>query len=401
MRYYVEAYGCTMNQGETRMLAEELNGCGHTEVEDPGDADVAVIGTCVVISKTEERMKRRIEELSEICSEVKVTGCLTTTKTDEKIAMSSNVDYIEPDNIGMSFEPDDGLIGVIPIASGCIGDCSYCITKLARGYLKSRSPKDIKCRFERLLESSTWEIQLTCQDTASYGRDIGYSLPGLLSDLLQSEKDFRIRIGMMNPDTAYPIKDEIKSLLKDKRIYKFLHLPLQSGSKKVLEAMNRNYSPENWISLVREFREKFPEITISTDVIAGYPGETEDDFQKTIDLIEEARPDIVNVTRFSARPGTEANSSSSKLHSRKKKVRSKKLTELRFNISRERNKDHVGKKMEATVLEEGKGDTLKARTDNYKVVVIDENASFIGKRVKVEIVGAEDVYLKGRLIRPV
>ncbi|MFW6305252.1 MAG: tRNA (N(6)-L-threonylcarbamoyladenosine(37)-C(2))-methylthiotransferase [Candidatus Saliniplasma sp.] len=402
MRYYFEAYGCTMNQGETRMLAEEMNRHGHIEVDSPEKADIALIGTCIVISKTEERMKRRIKELSEICSKVKVTGCLTTTRKNELMDISDNIEKVVPNDVALSIHPEPSLIGVIPIATGCYGECSYCVTKLARGNLKSRDPEDIKCRFEKLLDSSAWEIQLTCQDTASYGEDINYSFPELVYKLLEIDEDYRVRIGMMNPDTAMPIKEEIKNILNDNRIYKFLHIPLQSGSESVLRDMNRKYTPEDWIKLITEFRQEFPDLTLSTDIITGFPGETNDDFDKTLDILKESIPDIINVTRFSPRPGTEAMDRPNKVHSRIKKDRSRELTDLRFKISRERNERYVGRCMQATILEEGKGDSLKGRTDNYKVVVLNKNdSSLIGKRVEVDIIDAEDVYLEAELNRAI
>ncbi|MGM0404656.1 MAG: tRNA (N(6)-L-threonylcarbamoyladenosine(37)-C(2))-methylthiotransferase [Thermoplasmatota archaeon] len=400
MKYYLEAYGCTMNQGETQMLAENLNSQGHVQVNSPRDADLAVIGTCVVISKTEERMKRRIKELSEKCSKVMVTGCLTSINNGELDLISDNIEKVVPKDIALSVSPKPGLVGVIPIATGCLGECSYCITKIARGPLNSREPDDIKCRFEQLVKSSAWEIQITCQDTASYGKDINSSLPELIYKLLEIEKESRIRIGMMNPDTAIPIKEEIKNILNHERIYKFLHIPLQSGSEQVLKDMNRRYTPEDWIKLVKEIRKKFPDLTLSTDIITGFPGEEEDDFNKTLEILKDTEPDIINVTRFSPRPGTEAINKSNKVHSRIKKKRSKELTELRFKISRDRNERYKGRRMLVTILEEGKGDSLKGRTDNYKVVVLNKNdSSLIGKRVVVDIVDAKEVYLEAELIK--
>ena len=400
MKYYLEAYGCTMNQGETQMFAENLNSQGHVQVDKLEDADMAVIGTCVVISKTEERMKRRIKELSEKCSKVKVTGCLTSINNDGLDDISDDIEIVVPNDMPLSVNPRKDLVGIIPIATGCLGNCSYCITKIARGPLNSRHLDDIICRFEQLVKSSTWEIQLTCQDTASYGKDINSSLPELIHKLLEMDEDFRIRIGMMNPDTSIIIKEEIKDILNDDRIYKFLHIPLQSGSKSVLNDMNRQYTPEDWIKLVNEFRKEFSDLTLSTDVITGFPGEENYDFDKTVEIIRDVKPDIINVTRFSPRPGTEAMEKTNKVHSRVKKKRSKELTKLRFKISHQRNERYVGKRMNTTILEEGKGDTLKGRTDNYKVVVINEDdKSLIGKRVEVDIVDAKDVYLEAELIK--
>lgn len=396
-----------MNQGETEMIAESLKEKGHRRVDSLEDADQALIGTCVVIQKTEKRMKRRIEELQKEVSKVMVSGCLSSISNgssgrskDNFAYLESLLDFIQPQEVKMTSSPmEDNIIGTIPIASGCYGNCTYCITKIARGSLTSRPPERIKKRFKELVSSSAKEIRLTCQDTALYGKDISTDLNELLEQLLDIEGDYRIRVGMMNVDALKEIKDDFMELMHDERIYTFLHLPLQSGSDPILKKMNRNYDVDGWKELTKEFREEFPELTLSTDVIVGFPEETEEDFERTKKVIEQAKPDIVNVTRFSPRPGTRAAEMDNKVHSREKKRRSKEMTKLRFQISRELNREYVGKETTVLVLEKGKNDSLKARMDNYKVVVLkNEDEDLIGERVKVNIKKAEDVYLLGERI---
>ncbi|MFW5946194.1 MAG: tRNA (N(6)-L-threonylcarbamoyladenosine(37)-C(2))-methylthiotransferase [Candidatus Natronoplasma sp.] len=404
MKFYVESYGCTMNQGETEMIAESLEKEGHIQVHSPDEADKALIGTCVVIKKTEERMKRRIEELEKKCSEVIVAGCLSSTHKEEMQKRCPTIDFIQPSDVEMSKKPlrsqEDSIIGTIPISSGCLGDCSYCITRLARGKIESRPLPEIKARFEQLLSDSTKEIRLTSQDAALYGKDLNMDLTELLSELLKIKGDYRLRIGMMNIDTLKPIKPKFMGLMEDERIYKFLHIPLQSGSDKILEKMNRNYTVEEWKKTAKEFRDRFPDLTLSTDVIVGFPGETERDFRKTKKIVKETKPDVINVTRFSPREGTTAADMKDKVHSRKKKQRSKQMTDLRFEISRELNERYVGRRTDILVSEKGKGDSLKGRMDNYKVVVIkEEKDETIGKRKEVEIKSAEDIYLVGELTK--
>jgi len=404
MKFYVESYGCTMNQGETEMIAESLEKDGHVQVDSPEKADKALIGTCVVIKKTEERMKRRIEELEKKCPEVIVAGCLSSTHKEEMKERCPTLDFIQPSDVEMSKKPlkskENSVIGTIPISSGCSGNCTYCLTRVARGEIKSRPLLEIKERLEQLLSTSTKEIQLTSQDTALYGRDLNIDLTDLLKELLKIEEDYRLRIGMMNVDTLEPIKQDLLDLMKDERIYKFLHLPLQSGSNKILKKMNRNYTVEKWEKTAEKFREKFPDLMLSTDVIVGFPGETEKDFEKTKDTIMNVKPDIINVTRFSPREGTKAAEMENKVHSRKKKERSKQMTELRFKISRELNERYVGRISDVLFLEEGKGDSLKGRMNNYKVVVIKkENPEIIGEWREVKIRSAEDIYLLGEIIR--
>ncbi len=408
MKFYVESYGCTMNQGETEMIAESWEHEGEERVDSLEEADKALIGTCVVIGKTEERMKRRIEEIQKEVSKVVVSGCLPSIDSSEEVEKMfsrspsrCDLDLLEPHDVKMTLpvERDDGPIGTIPIASGCYGDCSYCITKLARGNLKSRQLEKIKRRFKELLSDSKKEIRLTCQDTALYGRDLSTDINELLEELLEVKGDYRVRVGMMNVDTLKKIKNRFIELMEDERIYSFLHLPLQSGSDPILERMNRKYTAEEWKNITKEFREKFPDLTLSTDVIVGFPGESEENFEKTKKLIKEAEPDIVNVTRFSPREGTKAAEMEEKVHSREKKRRSKEMTELRFEISRNLNERYVGRKTNALVLEKGKGDSLKARMDNYKVVVLkNEDEELIGEHIDIEIKGAEDIYLVGEKI---
>jgi len=402
MKFYVESYGCTMNQGETEMIAERLEEEGHIQVYSPDEADKALIGTCVVIKKTEERMKRRIEELEEKCSEVLIAGCLSSTHKEEMQKRCSTVDFIQPSDVEMSKKPlkskTDSTVGTIPISSGCLGNCTYCITRLARGKIESRPLPEIKARFEQLLSFSAKEIRLTSQDAALYGRDINKDLNELLSELLNIGGDYRLRIGMMNVDTLKPIKSGFMGLMEDERIYKFLHIPLQSGSDKILKKMNRNYTGGGWKKTAEEFRDRFPDLTLSTDVIVGFPGETEEDFRKTKEIVKETKPDIINVTRFSPREGTKAVEMEDKVHSRKKKERSKQMTDLRFEISRELNERYVGRRTDILVTEKGKEDSLKGRMDNYKVVVIkEEKDEIIGERKEVEIKSAEDIYLLGEL----
>lgn len=405
MKFYAEAYGCTMNRGETEMLAESWQREGHERVDRPEDADRALIGTCVVIRKTEERMKRRIKELHEICGDVVVTGCITTARSDELKKACPECESIAPSDIEITTSENrsEGEIkGIVPIATGCTGNCHYCITRIARGPLRSRPVSEIVDRFKSLLDQGLKEIQITCQDTASYGRDINSTLPELLQRLAEFKGNHRIRVGMMNPDTSMNILDELLNTYDAPQIYKFLHLPLQSGSDEILEKMNRKYTVDDWAHIVDEFKERFPDMTLSTDVIVGYPGERGRDFEKTKDIIEKNRPDILNVTRFSPRPGTVADQIGDledKVHSREKKKRSKELSDIHRTISSEKNREHIGETVETLILSKGKKNTFKGRTDDYRMVVV-ENISekHIGRWINVKINSSGEVYLKGKQV---
>ncbi len=394
MRCYVEAYGCTMNQAETRMLVRDHLARGYRMVGSPGEADVSIIGTCVVIRKTEERMRRRIAELSSLCESVIVTGCLTHRMKGCGTAM-----IVAPGDIPMvAGDHFDTVIDAIPISSGCTGNCAYCITKLVRGELRSRPAEDIDNIFRSMVAGGVREIRLACQDTASYGLDLGTGLPGLLRRLLEAPGNHRVRIGMMNPDTGMDILEELVEIMEDRRIYKFLHIPLQSGDDTILESMNRRYTVDDFMNLVSRVRKKHTDLTLSTDVITGFPGETEEQFLNTINIISRIRPDVLNITRFSSRPGTRAAKMKGQVHSRYSKERSRELTLLHREIGRRINNRYTGKKMRALVLERGRDDSFMARTDNYKVVVLREgDQELLGKWVNVRINSANEVYLTGEL----
>ncbi len=398
MKYYVEAYGCTLNKGETKMLAEDMACEGHIEVKDPVEADTAVIGTCVVIKKTEERMKRRINELKECCDQVIVTGCLASIGGKKLKRSIPGIKLVEAGDVDISLEPQPSLIGTVPISNGCLGSCTYCITKIARGDLKSKCIDRITKRFERLIESGVKEVRVTCQDTASYGLDIDTNLIELMKELDSYPGKHRIRLGMMNPNTALPIKEGLIECMDNSHFYRFLHLPLQSGSNSVLERMGREYTVKQWIDLIQDIRKSIPDITISTDVIPGFPGESKEDFNRTVSILDKVKPDIVNITRFSPRPATKAMDMEDKIHSREKKRRSKILTDLHAVNSKKNNEEFIGIDTKILVLEKGKNDTMMGRMNNYKVVVIDDyRDGLLGEWVDVNISDAHGVYLSGTI----
>jgi len=202
--------------------------------------------------------------------------------------------------------PQRNSYGIVPIATGCLGNCAYCITKIARGDLSSRHPSGIIESVRSLASSGPIEIQLTGQDTAAYGLDIGTDLPSLVREICAIPGDFRLRVGMMNPRSALPIVKQISDAYAEQKVFKFLHLPVQSASDEILAHMERGYRVADFRMFVDAVRKVVPEMTLSTDIIVGYPGEKEEDHMANLDLIREVKPDIVNVTRFSPRPGTRA-----------------------------------------------------------------------------------------------
>jgi tRNA A37 methylthiotransferase MiaB len=206
--------------------------------------------------------------------------------------------------------------------------------------------------------------------------------------------DFRLRIGMMSPASAKDMLDGLREMYREPKVFKFLHLPVQSASDRVLAEMQRGYVLADFLKLVSELRRSVPEITLSTDLIVGYPGETVEDHRMNMGLIEQVQPDIVNVTRFSPRPGTAAAEAGSPVVGRVAKDRSRELASLRFTIAAEKNKRWIGKKVRALATEKGKKGSTILRTDEYKQVVVPEEI-ILNRFYEVKIVESSPTHLKG------
>ena len=195
-------------------------------------------------------------------------------------------------------------MAIVQVAQGCSGRCTYCLTRIARGPLRCFPEGDILAEIRLHIRAGTPEIQITAQDVSSWGLDIGTSLPALLHAVDNLSGHFTIRVGMMNPATVIGILDELVDAFASDRIFKFLHLPVQSGSDRILERMGRAYTIADFEEIVTAFRNQYPEITLFTDMIVGFCGETEQDFSASLDLINSLRPNKVNITRYSPRPFT-------------------------------------------------------------------------------------------------
>jgi MiaB/RimO family radical SAM methylthiotransferase len=211
--------------------------------------------------------------------------------------------------------------------------------------------------------------------------------------MLQKDGDYRVRIGMMNPNHLKKIVDGLIETMDDSRMYRFLHIPVQSGSDTVLKNMRRGYTAETFMELVDTLRASIPEISIATDIITGFPGETDEDHEKTKMLIKDLHADTLNITRFSSRPGTEA-ASMEQLHGRILKERSTELTELKNSVEYEVNKRLIGQRFRALATEVGKEGTI-VRTEYYRPVVIREDIP-LGTFVDVEVTDCRPTYLFGQ-----
>jgi threonylcarbamoyladenosine tRNA methylthiotransferase CDKAL1 len=405
----VETYGCTMNQGEGAALAERLAALGHEVIEDATEADLVVLNTCTVIGETEARMVRRMDEITAQRKRLVVVGCMASAQPDQVVKHAPNAIILPPREYGRFTSIIEESIGqgstipmrlpssitaVVPIAQGCMGACSYCITRFARGPLASSRPEDIIGSARSAVDKGARELLVTAQDTACYGRDIGLDIGSLLNSITSLPGEFMVRVGMMNPDSLAPVLPSFLSAWSSPKVYQFVHLPVQSGSVAVLHSMNRRYLPEQFTDLVATLRQASPDMVLSTDVITGYPGETDEDHRATAELLRIVRPDIVNITRFSPRQGTPAARACDQVPGWVSKERSRELTKLRFDIARNKNASMVGRRERVTITELGKGDTSIARTRSYRQVILPGKRD-LGTILQVDIVDSAPTHLFG------
>lgn len=408
MRAYVEAYGCTLNFGEAREIEDLLSGSGWSIVRSSEEADLAVLATCVVVDKTERAMMKRLKELSNV-PQLVVTGCMAAACREKAESVVPDAVFVRPADLGRIAEVvradgtavlessvEGSSYGIVPIATGCLGSCSYCITKLARGVLRSRPQKMVVDTVRRMVSSGPREIRIAAQDTAAYGADIGSSLPALVEEISAIEGDFRFRIGMMNPRSVLPQVEAVALMYRRPKVFKFLHLPLQSASDSVLSEMERGYTVDEFKRIVSQVRSAHPTLSFSTDLIVGYPGETEDDHQQNKRAVSELAPDVVNVTKFSPRPGTKAAFSSHMVAGGEAKERSREITRIRFKVALDINMSWVGRNVNALATERGKDLTTLFRTDEYRQIVVPGEHP-IGEFHPVKITGATSTYLRGKL----
>ena len=291
------------------------------------------------------------------------------------------------------------VVSVVPINYGCLGSCAYCCVVQARGHLRSYSVEEVIKRVSCDLTDGAREFWVTSQDTACYGKDFRSNLAELLKALDGVSGDFKIRVGMMTPNMVTDMQEELIDAFKSDKVFKFLHLPVQSGDGETLNRMRRFYTVAEFKAIVDAFRAQFPDLTLATDVIVGFPGETEVAFEKTLKLLEEVKPDITNVSKFFARPKTAAAQIQDSLVGRDEiKRRSAVTAQLARRVSLERNKRWIGWVGEVLVDEKGKVEgSWVGRNFAYKPVVVKSTNNLLSKTIKVKVELAAETYLKGTI----
>lgn len=430
MQAFIKSFGCSANLADGEVLAGCLADAGYKLVETVEAADIVIYNTCVVKGPTENRMIAILQRVppdkrlvvagclplinfERLCKEVHFDGVVGPSAGDKIVDVVKRVlngRQIVALEGAANAKPSLNLprlrlnhvIGIIPINYGCLGSCAYCCVVFARGRLRSYSIQEIIEKAKTDLASGVQEFWITSQDTACYGRDIGTNLANLLKALCSIEKGFKIRVGMMTPNLAKNILEDLIQAFESEKIFKFLHLPVQSGDDKVLKRMRRAYSAKDFKDIVNAFRAKFSNFTLATDVICGFPTETTEAFERTLRLIEDVQPDIVNVSKFFARPKTTAaDMREDFVSSQEIKRRSGLTAEVFKKVAFEKNQRWIGWTGDVLVDEVGKvhGSWI-GRNFAYKPIVLKNSGSgdLIGKTFHVKIVKAFGTYLEGKIV---
>jgi MiaB-like tRNA modifying enzyme len=309
---------------------------------------------------------------------------------DKKLDWKKQETYLEQKNeikLNLPKKPQNQLISIHQISEGCLGNCNYCKTKLAKGKLFSYPKEEILKSIESDLQNKAKEIWLTSQDNASYGLDKEkQELPELLKEILNLKHNFKLRLGMSNPNYVLPILEELIEVYKNKKMYKFLHIPIQSASDSVLESMNRKYKIKEVEKIITRFQKEFPEGVIATDIIVGYPTETDEDHKKNLDFIEKYKPDVLNISKFSSHKQTPAG----KLKTLKNSIinkRTSEIMELHRKTAKENKIRFIGRTIKVLVNKrlQNSEELHQARDENYNIVIVRCKKEFLGKEISVKI----------------
>jgi len=403
-----------MNKAESERLGSCFEQMGYQATKRTEEADLIVLNSCVVRQSAENRVINKLSALKALKKShpnltLALTGCLVDSDVDQLRQGFPHVDYffkpgefppwLEEDRIGAILPQNPSPCAFVPIIQGCNNFCAYCIVPYRRGREKSRPIAEIVGEVKELVQRGVKEVTLLGQNVDSYGHDLlnRPELADLLSELNTIEGLFRIRFLTNHPkDMSSKLIEAVASLNK---ICEQINLPVQSGSDDILKAMNRGYTAEHYRQLINEIRSKVSEIALSTDVIVGFPSESEQQFQQTVDLLSELKFDTVHVAAYSTRPGTlAARQFEDNIPPAEKKERLRKIEQLQEGIATEINAQLLGKTVE--VLVEGrKGGKWWGRTRSDKLVFFISRGDLLGQLVKIKIDKTSPWSLQGRVIK--
>jgi len=432
--FYIETYGCTSNKADSYIISTILNKSGYisSTIE---EAEFVIINTCAVKQQTENKIKSRLSELyssfkNETNKHFVIAGCLPHIEPkyldiiknlipnfsaiidldnlndvplifEEIKSGKTNLIYKSQDSIDKSEflidYPKEKITGIVPISEGCLGSCTYCCVKNARGSLNCYDPKNVVRNVEHQLKQNIKQIYLTSQDCSTYNFN-NTNLKELIQKIVELKYNFFLRVGMLNPKFLIDNFSQLLQIFKYEKVYQFLHVPIQSGSDTILAKMKRTYKISDIEGKLKILKQNYPLLTLSTDIICGFPGETEDDFQQTIDLIKWLKPEILNISKFTPRPGTKAKSME-QVDSREIKERSIRLSKIFRDSLNDINKDWVGWEGKVLVLHEGsKPNQAFGRNFAYKNIFINDSKRPFGDFIYVQIYKVKGFNLFARLV---
>jgi len=423
---YIKTWGCTHNSSDSEYMAGLLAAYGYNLTDNKLDADLWLLNSCTVKNPAEDHFRNEVEAGRKKGKAVVVAGCVPqgAPKSDFLRGLSvvgvQQIDRVvevveetlKGHTVRLFGQKKEGgrktggaplllpkirknpLIEIIPINTGCLNQCTYCKTKHARGELGSYPPEEILARAEQSFEEGVCELWLTSEDTGTYGRDINTTLPELLWKLVDViPHGCMMRIGMTNPPYILEHLEEMAKILSHPRVYSFLHIPVQSGSDAVLGDMKREYNRADFQRVIDFLRERVPGVTIATDIICGFPTETEEDFQDTMSLCVHYRFPSLFINQFYPRPGTPA-ARMPRLPAQEVKKRTKRLSEFFQSYQPYRNK--IGEVQDVLVTEiSHDGKHYVGHNKFYEQVLLPKRAELIGKMVTVRILSASKHCMNG------
>ena len=441
LKYYILTMGCQLNENDSEKICGMIENMGYIKTEEISDADLVIYNTCCVRENAEEKLFGKLGEVKKL-KEAKGTiiaigGCMMQEKhIVDKIKKSYKYDvifgthtlYKFPQDLynaiienkkitdvldidgeiieGLPIKREDNIRASVTIMNGCNNFCTYCIVPYVRGRERSRAPEDILNEIKDLAKKGYKEITLLGQNVNSYMR-VERERKETTSETNSFAKLLRVvneiegieKIRFISPHPKDFTDDVIEAIRDCKKVSKFIHLPLQSGSSKVLKEMNRVYTKEQYLSLVEKMKNTIPDVKLSTDIIVGFPGENEEDFEDTLDVVKKVKFEQVFMFIYSRRIGTPADKMENQVPEDIKHKRFDILKALYEEIIVENNKEYIGTIQD--ILVEGYSKTndnfLTGRTDSNKVVIFEGDSNLIGKIAKVKIISEHMWYLKGEI----
>jgi threonylcarbamoyladenosine tRNA methylthiotransferase CDKAL1 len=433
MKVYLESFGCSASQASAEIMKASVERLGHKLLgpDAANQAEVYICNSCTVKYTTEQKILYKIRSMGEKNVEVIVSGCMPEIQLEDILhanpeahilgvnaisrlgELLSSIEQRKkkglPGGARLEFRTSEPLgflnvprersnpnIHICQISQGCNFACSYCIVKHARGKLRSFPPDEIVEDIRAAVADGCREIWLTSQDDSQYGMDTGVKLPELLRMISEIPGDFKVRVGMMNPFSVLPVLDDLIDAFDSDKIFKLLHLPIQSASHSVLKRMNRVHKMDAVDTIIKKFRARFEDLSLFTDIIVGFCDETDADFKETVEWVQKYRPEKVNISRYSPRPHTKAFSFRD-LDSRISVQRSHNLHKVCEQIKIESKQAMIGWKGRVFVSKYTEIGDVLTRTDAYRPVVISGSNLKPGQYVDVEIVAAKPGYFFGKL----